>query len=171
MGWMISSSQIHCFPSIIPLIPRMLPLTTLNRWRLPASTSRHSIPRLLLLHSRARQRKVICICRFLMNENMFHSRELSLRGWSAAEAKLQRAAEHFIPSSSESDDSHESSDLDAEATGRKQSMEDWGGAGRPAAMHEHRGKRKRKRDKCVRRRNSLYPGRLLVIYSNWRGLS
>ena len=85
----------------------------------------------------------------LSRENMFHSRELFLRGWSAAEAKLQRAAEHFIPSSSESDDGHESSDPDTETTERKQSMEERGGAGRPAAMHEHRGKEKRRRNKCA----------------------
>lgn len=93
------------------------------------------------------EKGVLCLSHCL--ENMFHSRELFLKGWSAAEAKLQRAAEHFVPSSSESDDSHESSDPDAETRGRKQSMENRGGTGKPAAMQEHRGKKKRKRDRCV----------------------
>lgn len=166
MGWMITTSKIHYFPSVVLPIARIIPLTTFNRRHLPASTSRHSIPRLLLLHSKARQRKVISLIAFSWHKISFEGAVID--GVSAAEAKLQRAAEHFIPSSSESDDSGDDSDEETERAGGKQSMEDRGGASRPAAMHEHRGKEKRKRDKCVPPAYSFRPSAGAV--HNWRGL-
>lgn len=77
-----------------------------------------------------------------------------------AEAKLQRAADYFLPSSSESDEGSESSDEGAEASARKPSMQNEG----TAHKAEHHDRKKRKRHKYVH-----YPPHALLCLS-WKSL-
>lgn len=140
---MVLSLLMRCSQSFSPLPLGMALLRSHKRVHLPVLMSRNSVHRLLQTLWKPPRRKVTRYVLALHEIVVFKT--CFLRQWCGAEAKLQRAAEYFLPSSSESDEGPESSDEDAETSARKGSMQSEG----TARVHERDHKKKRKRHKCV----------------------